>query len=926
MKLNSTFKNFISTMIPFYLLVGCTSGGDSGSGNSGTPTELNAKTSADTLYADWLSKVTRGEISLFAAEALVPALKQKIKETGEPLTISAVADSSFDLSRFKRQIMNKQNQKMRQMLLGGESLFDTHEDELNLTLPFQASEGNYSVMSLSHLVDLGTLKEESKRRLETVFKIYDETAQLSAQAEALKRIQASGIENEIGELEKMEGKSKEAKIKALISAKKLDQIASSGNPDVDAVVKKYITEAVFNLLADHQKMKDAVTSGVIAIHTYEQLVNTAKTFAEFRNSVQKSWSDIKKAQNELSAGLQEVRNQIPNYSADTLFREPEKRKEWLNAIDQGRHLLEGKVDSENPAPNQAAVSESYKKVKASTEKLAKATRELADAGQLLVNAGKLFLDEETVRKAQTVVDGVNKVSLIMDKLSSGGVVGVVSAVGIAMGGVGGGMDAAGARHAELSGKLDAILKNQKIMIDLQIETIQLQKQTLKAIVEMAQMIDTNHRINMARLDGIEAKIATLTEFAVTDSLKDYYTCDIWIDDLAVADQNERQTRLEKGASDVLRSFESLEEKISKSGPKKNFQKCLDGIQNLFLNERNASVVMSYGANAPRDVSETVESVRLIPLRKIFAGKFSVGPESSAARYRGLHLPAQFMSLVPFMDQIYVDQNAAAQAQEQRGARGYLLAQGFLNPSVVLNQTKALLTISKLTSILGEGEWSSKQPLAIGETEKMQQVMQSAHYLVQSAIAQEVLASGEPVMSALYTQFVGLLESPQSANTLAELKTDNCYSADDFKRLGCLFTKNSILRRNFVQYFLHRRYSKAGDILQSNLGAAGQANYRALLLEAQNYRGGNSSTINLQELGGVSYSTTSSGLALKAGEVELPLPTIEEYEADQVQYSIEMKDLLALEKDLIQTRMKLEDVGLSEQERQVLAEFMFQAVQ
>jgi hypothetical protein len=926
MKFNSTFKKFIAAMVLVYLLVGCSFGGEGGgSGNSGNAPELNGKTLADALYADWLSKVTKGEISLFAAEALVPALKRKMKETGEPLTVSAVSEQSFDLFQFRRKIVKKQNRHLEQMLLGGQSLFEGHEDELNLTLPFQSSVGNFSVTSLDRLVDLGTLKEESKRRLEAVFKIYDETAQLSAQSEALKRIREAHLDKEIEEFGQLEGASKEGKIKALMSSKKLDQVSNSGNPDVDAVVKKYITEAVFNFLMDHQKMKEAVTTGVIAAHTYEQLEKTAKAFAAFRNSVQTAWSDIKNAQNELRSGLHEINGRIPNYAISTLVHFPDKRKEWLAAVEEGRHLLEGKVDSENPNPHQAAVSEAYKKVQKSRDSLAKSTHELADAGQLLVNAGRLFLDAETVNKAQRVVDGVNKVSLIMDKLSSGGIVGVVSAVGIAMGGVGGGVDAAGARHAELSGKLDAILKNQKIMIDLQIETIELQRKTLQTIVDIAQIIDNNHRMTMARLDDMGAQLDTLTELARTEALKDFYTCDIWIAGSAIQDELKRQDALEWGTFEPLQRFETIENMLSKPGGRDHFQTCVKGIETVFLNEDKGSVVLSYRANVATSHNSQigVDFVRLAPLKKLFGEKYEFGLESPSSRYRGLHLPAQFMSLVPFMDKVFVNQRGQAQAA---GGRGYLLDQAFLNPTIVLNQTKALLEILKLTSILGEGNWTSTQPLKLGQSEQTRNIIKSAHYYVQSAIAQEVLASGEPVLSKLYDKFVDFLKYPQSASTLAEMKTGNCVSAADYERFGCLLTKNTILRRNFVQYFLHRRYSDTDVNRPDHLGAAGQANFRALLVEAQNFRNGIPSTSNLKILGGVSYSTSPTGLALQVGEVELQLPTFEEYEADQVQYSIELKDLLALEKDLIQTRMKLEDIGLTEQERQILAEFMFQAVQ
>ncbi len=928
MKNQTLLKKSISLLISLSMLSACSNSNhdsQSSGGSGNTPIDAAAKTKADQLYVQWLEKVTKGEISLLAAESLLPALKQRIKESGEPLTAFDSSLEDLDLNLFKRQIIKKQNAAIEKMLMSGTNVFSNHVDEMHLTLPFQSQGGSYAVMGVDRLVDLGTLQEESKRRLEAVFKVYDDAAKEAAEAEAAKRIADARIETEIVGLDGLAGEQKAIQIKKFISEKKLDQTASTGKDEIDLIVKKYLFDALYDLLMNHSNLKGGIQSAVIAAETYERLVKTAQAFASFRDSVQNTWSDIRNAQNELSAGLQQIRGRISQYDVEELIHDPAALDDWKNAIAEGKDLIEGQVDPENPAFPQKAVSEAYQKVKASSQKLAKNTRALADSGQMLVNAGRLFLDEETVRKAQSVVDDVNKVSLIMDKLSSGGVVGVVSAVGIAMGGVGSGMDIAGARHAELSGKLDAILKNQKIMIDLQVETIQLQKKTLQAIEDMAQMIDNNHRITMARLDGVDAQLATLTELLSVENLADFYTCDRLIYGRAVEDQSFRLTFLESGVRDALQNFTSLGALIAKADQTEDYKRCRRGSQDLFLNEGRMSVVMSYGASInSSDVSDSMSGlinegmVRLNPLRSLFKQKFQKGLGDPLAKYRALHLPAKYMSLVPMMDQIYASQ--AANVDETLDGPAYFLANRSLNPNMVLNQVRALLEVTKLTSVLGEGGWTSQQPINVADTNKVQKEIQNALNLVQSAIAQESLLAGEPVLSLLYDRVNSLLANPASAEATLEFKTQGCVGKEDFDRIGCLLSKNPVLKRNFVQYFLHRRYGGGSSLL----GAAGQVSYQALYQEAQNYKNGVASIVNLQQLGNVSYSKTSQGPALQIGETELPLPTVGDYQADLIEYSVVMKDLLLLQRDLVQVRLKLEGADFTAQERQILAEFLFQS--
>ncbi len=525
----------------------------------------------------------------------------------------------------------------------------------------------------------------------------------------------------------------------------------------------------------------------------EHLDNTAKDVSDFTSGVKESYRD-------LNSMLQ--RGKYPTNPQDKI--DSKRIMDFLTEkVIKGKDIkADGKNDSILSQQNQINTN-IYKSVNAAcniADNLSNIISTTARLGELL--------GVKPSKDVQKIIDGVQKVgqaaALVRSAITgwmTGGPLGAMTALssgplGTLLGGAGGGDSA---KLGEISGKLDIIMENQRRMLQMQIET-------MRMIKDLALMIDQYHQEEMLALaelrdiglTNLELEKAKLNDnISICESMIQFQLSSVWskfdiknesftsINHLKLLSQA-FYSRI-KDKKSLLHVFTTIEGD--------GFAKCQNGIVQAFggrngVENPTRSIFMSGEEN---NLSKFERNLYLPQLNFLKSASGVTNLNSIP-----LHLPVQNMKAQEFKA-AYVDH---ARDLESSGSQVYEL-EHLISTKALERYLTSLLILYPILEIDKEVWYRPLKEIVdhyldnstndSGPNSRSHYFLSNALKLTQSAIAQESILAGEPMLHRLYE------------------KSGKIFSSEDCEDIVCSARLNPLLLKNLVTFTLFSQRTLINDI-------------------------------------------------------------------------------------------------------------------
>lgn len=508
--------------------------------------------------------------------------------------------------------------------------------------------------------------------------------------------------------------------------------------------------------------------------------------------------------------------------------------------------------------------------------------------------------QKAIRTAKTIADTVTTVRNVTAGFAAAGPLGAFAALSSspALSSVLGGGDNNAAEFKMINMKLNMILDNQKKIMEAQIET-------MKMIKDLALMVDQHHQKEMRALS--ELRDLSLVNLEINKTLlnKDIRSCErminfqlssVWkeldfkmnsfygINDLKII--NSRFQGNIHGLHDIRRIVNSVEAN--------GFEKCQNGIVEAFGGN-------SVTENPLRSLFSSSEHENLVSFqRNTYHPLLSLlyfFAETTELNSIPLHIPSAnydgLMEKVNYLLSAKTENDGAERHYDledlvsTKGLERYLSQLLILHPFLEVDKNvwgKDLKTI--VNTYLTNSNSGSNQNI------RSYYLLSNALKLVQSAIAQETILAGEPLLLKLHDVYFDLLVSKENCDQVPLGNLEN----------SCAIRKNKLLMKNLLifktSFKLRHHY---GDYFNEYEKAYSSGNLEAL-----------AKLISLKLDGSRFVSNAFDGLKVhslilkdeegKDIKIRLPLPA--SVKNGNLMYSENMDHLLLMQKAIVENLEKI----------------------
>ncbi len=884
-------------LVPAILFSSCSQSGSSPSGTSAGsngPGNSNPVAQTQDMNQTLRSKAVSGDLSLFTTEALVPGLKNELKKKGISPVRSGVDLNSSDSKKSLRRIRTSlRGNTEKQLSL--DTGISQNQPLLIMTLPF-GGPGDVNTIDASFVQGL---KLDAQDQLKKIYDILDSNAADAADMIAQVNLQnaSSDTQAKIKQAQSLPEPQRSQQLKSLISSTGLDKPDPKQNIDDSRmdVAKQYINASVLKILGSNSGAGKVAIEGAAIANAYVQLKSTITAFQSFRQQLQTTLGDFKTAGTKVHDAIGEVKQMLDaDHNADDY-------KKTLSSV---KDALSGSGGDAAVA----SAAQSIQGLKDAAQKLSDTTSALASSATLLLKAAKVLgVSQSVIDKGTAVVNAVNVGDKVLSAFAKGGVTGAIEAAA-ELGGL-----FQDDSQKEILDKLDDLAAGQQQIMVMQQETLKLQMATLQAVVDLSQMIDDNQQVLLATLSGIEGELQHV-DASVQDILeKQYFGCDLFIYGRHSERPDERLLAMTKGSEKFLSDYNLITAKLGDSELKGEYQACYQGIRYLYQDESNLTNVLAIRLGKTQQdssgdgLAQNTAQLQILKSMSAFMGtRYGIATETAFAS--GMHLPSSSLSMVS---------RKYSQVNDDSGGNTYLLSNNFLSTPDVIQETKILLSMAPVLSVLGRsGDWTQGGFANIPSDSDLKAVMKQSLRLVESDIAQESLISGEPILGFLYESL-----------GRGELKSNDCKGQDALP-MSCVMQKNPFLSQNFLNYFIQRKlieaHKKRDPKFQEDFfGAPDAAVYDLMYTELSN--ADNPDTSILTNTFGADFVQNNivvdGGMRkFNIGGMVLVPPTPDDYEKDAIVYRPFMTDLIKLERTLAEKVSKQDSTGLNPSDTQLLMDY------
>lgn len=448
-----------------------------------------------------------------------------------------------------------------------------------------------------------------------------------------------------------------------------------------------------------------------------------------------------------------------------------------------------------------AVSVLSNSVNANIKKTAVAVAGMANNLGSILDTSRLLMDKFGIKPskdlqkfmdtADKVVKVVKAVQGVVQGFAAGGPVGAAIGLVGSLSSFGGGGSADSAMLAAINKKLNIIIDNQKKMMELQLET-------MKMVKELAVLVDEYHKKEMIALSEIRDLNLIDLEIGKANMNQGLASCETIIQnqiDLGklfgfsnledIQDISNLKTNRKKFNSNI-KSFKNLGY-IANFEREDSFKDCQNGLSKAFDGRiMNENPLRSFYSSNENDNLMKFERDVYMPILLAMTDYAGTDQFDSIP----LHYPVSNVATIQYKKDYLNDAKLWNNSNDVydleslvsvKALERYVSSLLILHPMMELDKdawTTSYETI--INSYLDKTSFKSRGLVKLSNALK----------ITQSAIAQEALLAGEPILHKMYPQARQYLSS-NACNSLTGLGDSACY-----------IRGNKLLMKNFVMYALY----------------------------------------------------------------------------------------------------------------------------
>lgn len=614
----------------------------------------------------------------------------------------------------------------------------------------------------------------------------------------------------------------------------------------------------------------------------KEIMALTSTLEKHFNNTEKSFKKLKEGLIKTKESATKAKEQSKNFNGKPEF------KHFIKEVE--RHIT-GKVDKakgDNPSviSNPIYINEGVKQSVEAVGEISQNLGNIVNTAQNLANTLGIKLSRSSLDildTAKKISDTTTIANTVITGLASGGVLGALnafSALGSTSSFMAGGSSA---MDGVMNAKLDAILENQKQIMQMQLETMQMVK-------DLALMVDSYHAQEMYALESIEivntiqskmlnnilnSKVNSCNQI-IDDHLYEYGKNKFSMNEKLKASINFSDYPLIRDSLKSIKNFADIKSLIR--ADRDNWMRCLSSFDDVFTSAlyENNSILKFY------------ETENIAHFKRYEDHVYS----RILKTYRDLFRKEDSDDFTYFMHSIATGDYHGALLKEDyirsfqtNGQKEALNIKNLISTKYLERYVTHLLwsiPYFKIRATDTSLEQAIKRQVKEGSIREIK-LLKQALFLTRSAIAQQIIQVGEP--------FIRLAERTENFNSL--FSDDGC--KEEIDNL-CFFRSNKILMQNLLNFYLYQKLSSQ----------AVQENYESARIKKD--------TEYLDQVFGdrkVRYTKNKDGIqiSLNRPEIkssfELTLPSLDTILSAQIIYPHELNTLIKMQEALIEEITKLE---------------------
>lgn len=602
---------------------------------------------------------------------------------------------------------------------------------------------------------------------------------------------------EIEKLEKLKGTEAE-KIEEILSAlKKYDKILAgydfSKDNNAKLIILGFIARALGKELAKNGSVQHL-------IKTAQDVVKTASLVKEICglvDALEQNRKDIKKNMNSMIDSLEGVKDDLDRLRRDAeMGLDPTTKAEAKRLLSDMIYGRIKPVNSPGILSQPIQMSANLTNFANSADAAAKNLSTIVQNATKITQALGIKVDPNVAKaldSAEKIAKGVSLAKTVFAAAATGGLIGALGAFsgggGLSALGIGGG-DSSAADIAAIKQDIAEIKKVQK-------EILQTQVETMKMIQNVAKMMESFHREQMYVMREMREEIAVLKDISLFMAHENIQACHTMVEYALQGDKNpfvvENTVNLLRTPRSFIFSYikdrESLNQFV-RSSSARTYENCQEGLNKAFGSLDVANSPLKLSMQQSQGFLGTFANENYTALTKQWN---SVDYDQ---RSFGIHLPAVNLRSLSY------------KINYASNSRNYLKSNfeldTLISTEALERYVAALLILGPLISF-DKADWegflrTGNLENVANSSKRQLRFLDNALVKVQSAIAQESLIAGEPILPLLASDFSRILGSPTEGCDRPDVRADITMSKD------CSIKGNKMLRGNLLLYVLNKRMS------------------------------------------------------------------------------------------------------------------------
>lgn len=656
---------------------------------------------------------------------------------------------------------------------------------------------------------------------------------------------------------------------------------------------------VYQLVKDNKEFKRIIDQATDIKKKYEEIKRKYKEFTVLTVSLDEHAQSSLQHLDEFQSGMRDAGQGLVDLYRDTFSSAP-----GADGFETRRivNFIDGKIRGRSSSSDDIT-NEKIQEINRNFETGINALGNMASSLDAIISTTTKMTDllgiklsdnvQKNLQTAQNVAGVVSMGAKAFKLYQTGGLSAAMSVLG-------GGSplgDTTSAQLGEISRKLDQVLDNQRIMIDAQIETMNM-------IKNLAVMIDQYHEREMSALYdlkdrsiiALEIQKANLVnkEIRSCEQLINYQLSSVWpgSDIRKYPYHNVGSLELLRSRfSERIRGIKGIRSLVNSSG-EFEFQNCQSAFLSAFsgvLNLENPLMsIYDSGEENLRAYSRQVYS----PVKTALKHFSHYNNLENSALHHPMHKINDLQlksSLLPasdtsqnniFSNNIYSLDNLISIKNTQR----YLTSLLLLYPLFEVEKSDWNNNLNHLVD-----SYLNTIDTSFIHTNKSTYYLSGALKVVQSAIAQQALMAGEPIIPKLYSQFHAKLLSDLDCSTQLDYQEGSL--GDDFI---CALRANKQLMKNYVSYVLMKN-NVTSPLLRESYSNAVEL---GLTSDLENYLE-TKNKVKMKVIDGIKKPVLELSALRplgrqKANIVEIEIPDLQELFRDEVIYTENMRQLLKMQ--------------------------------